>query len=174
MPYVFDLGNLLATDSNPLPGTSEADLQSVARDGAQALINQLLTTCPIRSTPSGVLLSLPPPTTPIPREKRLPVAKPQTKWQAFAAKKGIKPKARGEGKVVYDEATGEWVPKWGYKGANKKEEEQWIVEVDEKKERESRSSDGLVNLKRTERKEAMRRNERKMRSNERRVRKPGV
>ena len=38
--------------------------------------------------------------------------------------------------MVYDEATGEWVPKWGYKGINKKGDDDWIVEVDEKKERE--------------------------------------
>jgi hypothetical protein len=30
---------------------------------------------------------------------------------------------------VYDEETGEWVPKWGYKGANKKGENEWLVEL---------------------------------------------
>lgn len=35
--------------------------------------------------------------------------------------------------MVYDDATGEWVPKWGYKGKNKAEDNQWLVEVDDKK-----------------------------------------
>lgn len=71
-PYTFDLGNLLANDPNPLQVRKESiedDLAANARDGAQALINQLLSTCPITSTPAGVLLNLPAPTTHLPREK---------------------------------------------------------------------------------------------------------
>jgi regulator of ribosome biosynthesis len=70
-PYTFDLGLLLANDPNPLllQGNLEDDLSATARDGAQALLNQLLSTCPITSTPSGVLLSLPAISTPLPREK---------------------------------------------------------------------------------------------------------
>ncbi|KAI9808304.1 MAG: hypothetical protein M1825_004761 [Sarcosagium campestre] len=174
-PYTFDLGNLTGFDSNPLPSTTDSGLAANARDGAQALINQLLTTCPISSTSSGVLLSLPPASTPLPREKPLPVAKPPTKWQQFALKKGIKDKKK-EGKLVYDEATGDWVPKWGYKGANKKGEDDWLVEVDEEKERarEAKLGDGRGNtraLPRRERLESVRRNERKMRANDRKSRK---
>ena len=72
-PYTFDLGLLLASDPNPLilttPSNIEQDLADTARDGAQALLNQLLSTCPIASTPNGVLLSLPGIETRLPREK---------------------------------------------------------------------------------------------------------
>jgi regulator of ribosome biosynthesis len=71
-PYTFDLGLLQACDPNPLvvsSSTLEEDLAATARDGAQALLNQLLTTCPIASTPNGVLLSLPAIETKLPREK---------------------------------------------------------------------------------------------------------
>lgn len=72
-PYTFDLGLLLAEDPNPLILTTkdnlEDDLAATARDGAQALLNQLLNTCPIASTPAGVLLSLPGIGTKLPREK---------------------------------------------------------------------------------------------------------
>jgi hypothetical protein len=72
-PYTFDLGLLLAEDPNPLllssPANLEADLAATARDGAQALLNQLLSTCPIAATPNGVLLSLPEISTRLPREK---------------------------------------------------------------------------------------------------------
>ena len=74
-PYTFDLGLLLASDPNPLLLSSssnlEQDLAATARDGAQALLNQLLSTCPISSTPNGVLLSLPSIETNLPREKVL-------------------------------------------------------------------------------------------------------
>ena len=76
--------------------------------------------------------------------------------------------------MVYDEEKGDWVPKWGYKGINKAEEGQWLVEVDD-------NEDGDVGLgsndvgrrkgSKEERKERVRRNERKMRANEKRSRK---
>ncbi|CAG8950450.1 hypothetical protein HYFRA_00006946 [Hymenoscyphus fraxineus] len=177
-PYTFDLGLLLASDPNPLVLTGrenlEDDLAATARDGAQALLNQLLTTCPIQSTPAGVLLSLPAIETSLPREKPLPPPKAQTTWEKFAAKKGIKPKtAEEKKKLVYDDATGEWVPKWGYKGKNKQGEQDWIVEVDEKKERERKEGTERQGDGRRDRKERVKRNERMQRANERKGRKNG-
>ncbi|KAH0534199.1 hypothetical protein FGG08_007210 [Glutinoglossum americanum] len=171
-PYTFDLGNLLALDSNPLPSDlTESLISSTARDGAQSLINQLLTTCPITSNSSGVLMHLPPPTTPLPREKPLPPEKQKTKWELFAAKKGIKPKTKEERKkMVFDEEKGDWVPKWGYKGKNKDGEGDWLVEVDEKKEKAERDGRNVRGEGRRERVEKLRRNERKMRANEARAR----
>ncbi|KAI4289685.1 MAG: hypothetical protein L6R35_001053, partial [Caloplaca aegaea] len=177
IPYTFDLGNLLVNDSNPLPpNPSDTQLSATARDCAQALINQLLTTCPVTSSSDGVHLTLPPPTTPLPREKPLPAVKEKTKWEKFAEKKGIKDKKK-EGKMVFDEETQEWVPKWGYKGRNKDGEQDWIVEVDEKKEkkREGKGDEGGIGGEgRRERKEKVRRNERKQRANERTGRKKEV
>ncbi|KAI9782477.1 MAG: Rhodanese- sulfurtransferase [Geoglossum umbratile] len=172
IPYTFDLGNLLALDTNPLsPLPSEAVLSSTARDGAQSLINQLLTTCPITSSSAGVFLHLPTPTTSIPREKRLPPEKQKTKWELFAAKKGIKPKTKEERKkMVFDEEKGDWVPKWGYKGKNKDGEGDWLVEIDEKKEKAEREGRNVRGEGRRERVERLRRNERKMRANEARGR----
>jgi hypothetical protein len=45
----------------------------------------------------------------------------------FAKKKGISKTKTAN--TVYDEETGEWVPRWGYKGANKKAEDEWLVEL---------------------------------------------
>jgi regulator of ribosome biosynthesis len=173
IPYTFDLGHLLCIDANPLPPQpSNADLNSTARDCAQSLLNQLLSTCPIKSTPEGVHIDLPPPTTPLPREKPVPKAKEPTKWEKFAAKKGINGKRR-DGKMVYDEAKGDWVPKYGYKGRNKDGEEDWLVEVDEKKEAERGQAGDARREKRQERVERIRRQERKQRANERRTGKGG-
>ncbi|ORY57465.1 ribosomal biogenesis regulatory protein [Pseudomassariella vexata] len=143
-PYTYDLGLLLATDANPLPspesGSLEERLAATARDGAQALINQMMMTLPIQSTSAGVLMTLPAPETPLPREKPLPAAKEQTKWQAFAARKGIKPKTREQKHMKsqkFNEDTGAWEKTWGYKGKRPEGEvpADWVVEVDEKGEK---------------------------------------
>ncbi|KAF4308989.1 Ribosomal biogenesis regulatory protein [Botryosphaeria dothidea] len=173
IPYTFDLGNLLCTDANPLSESDEDTLRYTARDCAQVLINQLLTTCAVRSTKEGVLLDLPTPTTPLPREKPAPKPKEPTKWELFAAKKGIKDKKK-EGNLVYDEEKGEWVPKWGYKGKNKDADDQWLVEVDEKKEAKTGEAENPRALSRQEKIERVKRNERKQRANEARARKKGA
>ncbi|EME39238.1 hypothetical protein DOTSEDRAFT_83056 [Dothistroma septosporum NZE10] len=140
-PYVFDLGHMLVTDSNPIPSyndsTRETTLTTTARDCAEALINQLLTACPISKADDGAFqITLPAPETHLPREKPVPKEKEKTKWEKFAEKKGIKGK-RKDGKLQYDEAKGDWVPKYGYKGksATGGVEADWIMEVDEKAER---------------------------------------
>ncbi|KAL4955698.1 ribosomal biogenesis regulatory protein [Aspergillus filifer] len=189
-PYTFDLGHLLANDPNPLElprdTTLNTSLKTIARDGVQSLLNQLLTTCPITSSQQGVLLTLPSASTTLPRHKPLPTPKPPTKWELFARKKGIgkyssKPGAaladkERRKKLVYDEESGDWVPRWGYKGKNK-DDDQWLVEVKEddwKKEEEAAAKGSSIRgMSRTERKDRIRRNERKMRANERNSRKTG-
>jgi regulator of ribosome biosynthesis len=169
IPYTFDLGNLVVNDANPLPtSSSREELLSASRDCAQAIINQLLTTCEIVSTQDGVQINLPSPSTLLPREKAIPKEKEPTKWERFAAKKGIKTKKR-EGKLVYDEASGEWVPKYGYKGANKAGENDWLVEVDAVKEKSTGEAGDARREKRAERMERMKRQDRKMRANQKRA-----
>jgi regulator of ribosome biosynthesis len=169
IPYTFDLGHLICYDTNPLPpAATKDDLTSTARDCAQSLLNQLLTTCPITSTPEGVHLSLPTPMTPLPREKLVPPPKEKTTWEKFAAKKGIAAKKR-DGNKVFDEESGEWVPKWGYGGKNKKGEDSWLVEVDEKKEAGTGEADNMRTERRAERKLRVQRQERRERGNERRA-----
>lgn len=177
IPNTYDLGNLATFDPNPLDNEKllskdesikEDHLQSVTRDNVQLLINQILslpvkTTTETHGSSTGqnstmTLIQLPEPTTILPREKPIPKAKPLTKWQQFAARKGIKPKAK-DGKMVYDEDTGEWVPKWGYKGRNKLIDDQWLVEVDDKVKN---TEDELIDprtLKRAERKKLIKKNE---------------
>ncbi|KAL6869653.1 Rhodanese- sulfurtransferase [Amphichorda felina] len=170
-PYTFDLGYLVAEDPNPITldhQSIEQSLAEVARDGAQSLINQLLTTCPLSSTKDGVLLSLPAPATRLPREKPVPQAKPPTKWERFAAKKGLKPKTREQRRnLAFDEQSGEWKRKWGYGGLNKKGQDDPIIEVDMAAERERKEGTSIRGDGRRERKENLKRNERKMRKNAR-------
>ena len=182
IPVVYDLGNLAAFDSNVLDKNDldssnarrEEKIKSLTRDNVQLLINQLLS-LPMKTTTESVggtggqssvmtLLQVPDPTTDLPREKPLPKAKAMTKWEKFAAKKGIKPKERA-GKMIYDEASGEWVPKWGYKGANKKLDDQWLVEVDDKVKGTDNELIDPRTLNRAERKRLVKKNEKQQRRN---------
>ena len=104
----------------------EEYLMSTARDGVQTLIASLFS-LPTTSTDDGPLAHLPPPTTQLPRAKPLPKPKPPTKWEQFAKAKGIQ-KTRKD-KKVWDEEKQEWVNRWGWKGANKDKEVQWLTEV---------------------------------------------
>lgn len=98
----------------------------------------------------------------------MPEAKAKTKWERFAEKKGIKAKTREQRRnLAYDEESGEWKRKWGYRGLNKKGEDYPIMEVDMKKERERKEGTSIRGDGRRERKERIKRNERKMRKNQR-------
>jgi hypothetical protein len=48
---------------------------------------------------------------------QIPVDKPQTKWEKFAEKKGIMKKKRS--RMVLDEETGQYLPRYGYKSVDK-------------------------------------------------------
>ena len=63
----------------------------------------------------------------------MPKEKEKTKWEKFAEKKGIQ-KKRKNGKLVFNEAKGDWEPKYGYKGKKTDGDGDWLVEVDEKAE----------------------------------------
>ncbi|CAK7892392.1 regulator of ribosome biosynthesis [[Candida] anglica] len=175
IPTTYDLGNLATFDPNPLDNKKlndveqrDAYLSSVTRDNVQLLINQILS-LPVKTTTENhdsstgqnstmTLIQLPDPTTPLPREKAIPKAKALTKWEKFAAKKGIKAKAK-DGKMVYDEEAGEWVPKWGYKGKNKDIDSQWLVEVDTKTKGTENELIDPRSLARAERKRLVKKNE---------------
>jgi regulator of ribosome biosynthesis len=130
-PLDVDTGFLTVTDLTPIDEDSyksnlEEYLQTTARDGIQALVAALYV-LPTQPSPDGPLAQLPAPTTQLPRAKPLPKPKPPTKWERFAAAKGIQKRVRE--KKVWDEERQEWVNRWGKDGKNKEKEEQWIHEV---------------------------------------------
>ncbi|CAL1700503.1 unnamed protein product [Somion occarium] len=159
IPLELDTGLLAVTDLNPIDCESynenlEDYLTSTARDGVQALIAALFS-LPTSSSADGPLAQLPPPATQLPRAKPLPKPKPLTKWEKFARAKGIQKKRKD--KKVWDEEKQEWVNKWGWKGANKDKEVQWLTEVPANADVDFNPSQAA----RAERKEKMAKNERK-------------
>lgn len=121
----YDLGNLCAADPSPLdqdayvPTGRPRTCLDVATAMTQALVAQLFA-LPGEAVQGGRLVSLPAPTTPLPREKPVPKPKPLTKWQRFAQERGIRKRKRS--KLVYDEEAGEWRRRHGYKRANDDED----------------------------------------------------
>ncbi|KAJ1556338.1 Rhodanese- sulfurtransferase [Cladochytrium tenue] len=132
-PVDFDLASLAAFDLAPFDSHArdgqELDdrLKTLARDNAQLLFNKIFS-LPVTVTDDGVLAQLPPQTTLIPRAKPIPTGKPMTRWETFAKAKGIKKVKRSH--KVYDETSGDYKPRYGFKaGASKDVPEDWIVEV---------------------------------------------
>lgn len=76
------------------------------------------------------------------REKPIPQPKKETRWEKFAKEKGITKKKKS--RMMWDEASQEWKPRWGYGRANAGEEEEPIIEV--KEVRKGSSSTLLVLL----------------------------
>ena len=111
----YDLGNLLACDTHPFQFQNEKELTKFTRENFQLLMNQIFQ-LPSEESDLGPLALLPLPTTVIPREKRVPEAKKETRWEAFAKEKGIMKKKKT--RMVYDEDKEAFAPRWGYKRAN--------------------------------------------------------
>lgn len=129
----YDLGHLYAFDPSPVDEAAfaaegaSAYLSRCARDNAQLLTNQLYRL--LEGAASKQAIPLPPPSTQLPREKPLPEEKPMTRWEKFAQSKGIVKKKRS--KMVWDEATQQWAPRYGYGRANNPKDavENWVVEA---------------------------------------------
>ncbi|KAI8637921.1 RRS1-domain-containing protein [Parasitella parasitica] len=135
VPLDFDINLLSAFDTNALDektlkskNTTDKYILDLTRDNTQLIVNELFK-LPVTSADAGVLAQLPGRVSVLPREKPLPKDKPLTRWEKFAKTKGIQNKKRD--RMVYDEDTGEYTPRWGYKGAKPEGtlEHDWLLPV---------------------------------------------
>lgn len=83
--------------------------------------------CPVERSEIGPLAVLPSEKSVLPREKHVPEPKQDTKWEKFAKEKGIKNKKRE--RMVFEENSQEFRPRFGYKRANNGVEDVPIVEI---------------------------------------------
>jgi len=130
-----DLGNLLLEDFDPFDAdqyksNGDAYLKEVARNNAQFLVNKLWQ-LPNKRVEDVIVATLPKPTTILPREKEIPKNKPMTKWQEYAQMKGVQ--KRKKGRMVWDEESKGWKPRWGYQRANNPEKD-WLIEIPDQKD----------------------------------------
>jgi regulator of ribosome biosynthesis len=128
VPLEFELPFLSALDINPLPAITPENLKELAREGTQLLINELFS-LPTQRVEDGIFATLPARPNTLPRAKPVPRVKSSTRWEKFAATKGIQKKKKV--RVAFDDATGEYRPLFGYKNQGKSTADltDWIKEV---------------------------------------------
>ena len=109
-----------------------------SRDNVQRLLNRLfsLPTQPLPRDP-GLLVRLPEPVTRLPRAKPLPQPAAETRWEAFAKRKGIEHRKRS--RMAWDEETAAYAPRFGYQRAN---DDAAAVIVEEKEAPHTRGGGG--------------------------------
>lgn len=127
--YNVDAGNLMISDPRPINLKKNAvkTIKDTTRENLQLLVNRVWE-LPVEKVDVGVIAKLPLPLSRIPREKPLPEKKSLTKWEEYAQKKGINKKKREA--MVYDEMSGEYKPRWGFKRASETDTP-WIVLPDQ-------------------------------------------
>lgn len=148
----YNLEDLAAFDLTPIEPA--ADLLSLSRDNTQLLVNKLFTSLPLEQVVDKIKMGgavgsgsggattvavlrgnldsannseMRKPFIRLPRQKPVPKAKEPTRWEKFAAEKGIQKKKRS--KMVIDEETGEWGRRWGHGSLKEKKEKRdnWLV-----------------------------------------------
>lgn len=131
--YLVDAGNLTITTTNVVSGErrSETELLVNATKAVQTLFAELLALPQERkrreNEATAEVTLLPQPLERLPREKPPPKEKILTAWQKFALKKGIKDRTKTNTK--FDEATGEFVDKWGKRAREDRGKKDWIREI---------------------------------------------
>lgn len=132
---VFDVGNLTVWDPEsiilPKAGPEREEyFKQLARDDVQVVLNKLYSMEDTEVVDGEKVLKLPDATTILPRAKSVPKPKEPTKWERFARDKGIKSKSsKTREKLVWDDATRKWVPRYGYNKVKNEYEKNWLIEV---------------------------------------------
>jgi regulator of ribosome biosynthesis len=127
----YDLGNLLAADVHPTDVESvngpikerEKYLRARATKNVQLLVKQIFA-LDSKQGEFSMMAQLPAPGK-LPREKPAPAVKEPTRWEQFAQEKGIMKRKRS--RMVFDEATETWRPRFGYKKESAAAD--WCIEV---------------------------------------------
>lgn len=126
----YDLFNLTASHYHPLVWKKDSKKEEVLLEetqrAAQYLYNKLRA-LPTEMSETGPVTILPSEVLSLPRFKKIPEPKPETKWEKFAREKGIKKSKKD--RMLYDEVTGEFAPRFGYKRTKNGLQEQAIVEI---------------------------------------------
>ncbi|KAJ3427372.1 ribosome biogenesis regulatory protein [Anaeramoeba flamelloides] len=127
----YDLGSMLCIDGDfsvEKQDVQEEDLEEIIKkatlENTQLLLNKIFH-LETTSEEAGVFVKLPHPTTKLPRTKKVPQPKKETRWEKFAKERGIRNKKKS--RLVYDEEHGDWRPRYGSHKANN-EINQWIIE----------------------------------------------
>lgn len=122
----YVLAHLSAFDISPLH--PKADLLKTTRDNVQLMVNQIFN-LPREETDEGPTAVIPHEDGfRLPRQRPIPKVKPETRWEKFMKDRKMEKKKRS--RLVYDEVSGDWRPRYGYKSVKQSEEKaHGILEV---------------------------------------------
>jgi Ribosome biogenesis regulatory protein (RRS1) len=139
-----DLGALLFEDCQSFADKSDKEVLDATRKNFCALFKELFELKKTQRVKSGgddheileytkalYSVDLPEPKVVVPRAKALPKEKPKTKWEKFREERGL-PARKKRSRLVFDEITKDWVPRWGPNSKKKIEgKHEWLL-VDNK------------------------------------------
>lgn len=109
----YCLAHLAAFDIAPLH--PKADLTSLTRDNVQLLVNKVFS-LKREETDEGPTVEMPiEEGFRIPRQRPIPKVKPETRWEAFMKERRMEKRKRSS--MVFDEASGDWKRRFGYKSS---------------------------------------------------------
>uniref|UniRef100_A0A7S3RLK7 Ribosome biogenesis regulatory protein n=1 Tax=Strombidinopsis acuminata TaxID=141414 RepID=A0A7S3RLK7_9SPIT len=119
---------MAAYDISPL--STKVDFMAYTRDSVQLLVNKMFTLNKVRIE-EGMALELPKEEVfRLPRQRPVPKDKPKTRFQKFMEEKNMQKRKRS--RLVFDDVSQDWVPRWGYGSVKKNQEKaQWLHEVKE-------------------------------------------
>jgi len=125
----YDLGRLAAFDraavnTEEFRRDSNSYVSSCAKTNVELLLKHIFHT-PREEGADGSFAILPAAVYPLPRAQPLPKPRPPTRWEKFAAEKGIQ--KRKKDTWVYDQKEKEWKTQYGYKRATT-ESDDWVKE----------------------------------------------
>lgn len=110
--WELDPGFLLATNPHTDGVHGHQNLGKIAADAVVPLIDALMA-LPKITEDDGTFIQLPPPLIRLPRALPPPQADPETKWEMYKAKRGLKTNKK-ESKI-WDEELQRWLPRFGYR-----------------------------------------------------------
>lgn len=115
---LHDLGNLMMVDTHSFDGLNDSEVLSKANKNFEGMLKALIALkdkSEAKDFDSPILeVALPPKMLEFPRQKPIPKPKPLTKWEKFRVNKGLRPHQK-KPRLVYDEITKSWVPRFGFK-----------------------------------------------------------
>jgi len=117
----YCLAHLAAFDIAPLHPKS--DLKTLTRDNVQLLVNKIFA-LPREDTDEGPTVVMEAEGQGdgfrLPRYRPIPKVKATTRWQRFMQERGMEKRKRS--KLVFDEVSGDWRPRYGYKSGKQNED----------------------------------------------------
>jgi regulator of ribosome biosynthesis len=135
----FDIGTLLVEDSRSCENLTPAQFLEHTTQNFCELYKKLFEIKQkseeqhpdgefMEYTKSKFLIPIPEPRVILPREKPIPKDKALTKWEKFKLEKGLQTRQK-RSRLVYDDITSDWVPRWGpYSKKKIEEKHQWLNE----------------------------------------------